>query len=248
MNTQHQNIWTENAELLQPAFIKASDAQTAELITLGILQHLPNKPCRIVDIGGGGGRQACLLASRGHYVTVFDIDDVMVEVAKRRVDELDRETASRISLVNGTVRDALATGCYDVVCCHSVLMYERNWQQLTKDLIALASPGGILSITSVNPEATAMRLGQQGRWREVIASISTGTQHDPTTVPSHPVMRGDVHDLLVANGVDIIGWYGVGVFELGSGDESLAAEWLAGMTEPYRRVARSFHLVGRLRS
>jgi S-adenosylmethionine-dependent methyltransferase len=244
MNVAHTNIWTKNAEYLEPAYLSAIDQQTSKLIVFGLSWHLTQTNCSIVDIGGGGGSQAALLAEMGHSVTVVDIDSFMLNAAERHFSTLDSEVKKRLHLVEGTAKNLLGGKLYDVVCCHSVLMYEENWTALLQDLAGLLRLGGLLSITCVNPEACAMRLGRQRRWREVIATITTGIECNPSYIPSNNISRTSLQTELVSIGIDPVTWYGVGVFEDGSSDESFAAEWLAGSTEPYRSVARSYHLLG----
>jgi S-adenosylmethionine-dependent methyltransferase len=242
----HANIWTNNAEYLRPAYLEVNADQTSKLILFALESHIKKTPCRVVDIGGGGGSQAALLAGRGHFVTVVDIDPLMLLAAEKRFADLDFETRQRIRLIEGTAKDILGLELYDVVCCHSVLMYEYDWRLFVRNLAKILCPGGLLSIMSVNPEARAMRLGRQRRWREVIAIISTGMQHDPSCIPSTDVSRIELQTELESIDIYQEAWYGVGVFEDDDcSDENFAAEWLAGSNDPYRSVARCYHLVGR---
>ncbi len=244
MKTTHSNIWTRNKQFLVPAFLAASDEQTAQLIVLGLAAHIPEQLCNIVDIGGGGGRQAVLLAQMGHNVTVVDVDPAMLNDARQRFNSLDTSCQKRLNIIEGTAENVLALGPYDIVCCHSVIPYEEDWRGLVRNLTILTRSGGILSIMAVNPEARAMRLGRQRRWREVIATITTGRQCDLSSIQGCHITRTELQDELVKAGVDTLNWYGVGVFEDGNSEESLAAEWLAGTTDPYKSIARCYHVIG----
>ena len=46
-------------------------------------RHVP-APCRVLDLGGGPGRQALELARRGHRVTLADLSPVLLDEARRR--------------------------------------------------------------------------------------------------------------------------------------------------------------------
>jgi S-adenosylmethionine-dependent methyltransferase len=245
MSIAHTNIWTRNAEYLESAYLPVIDEQTSKLIVFGLLSHLEETNCSIVDIGGGGGLQSISLAQIGHAVTIVDIDPLMLQASEQRFEKLDADVRKRFNLVEGTAKDLVGIDRYDVVCCHSVIMYEDNWTALIRDLASLLRPQGLLSMTCLNPEASAMRLGRQRRWREVIATITTGLQCDPSCIPSNNISRAVLQAELKVIGVEPVAWYGVGVFEDGSSEESFAAEWLAGSTEPYRSVARTYHLIGR---
>lgn len=245
MTATYSNIWTHNTELLAPAFNAVNNEQTINLVMLGLRAHLLERSsCRIVDIGGGRGHLASKLASIGHSVTVVDIDPSMLQEAENHFKSLSPEVNKRLKLIAGTVDNVLNNEPYDVVCCHSVLMYEHDWSAFVHKLARLLRPGGLISVMCVNPQARAMRLGRQRKWREVIATISTGQQCDPSYVLSNDILLEELETEFRALEIKPSAWYGVGVFEDGSCDESLAAEWLAGTTEPYRSIARSYHLIG----
>jgi S-adenosylmethionine-dependent methyltransferase len=244
MKSLHANIWTKNAKFFESAFLSSLDEQRSRLIVFGLCRHLIGSDCRVADIGGGGGRQAVLLAELGHSVTIVDLDPIMLSAAERRSKSLDSKVRQRLHLIEGTARDLPKDKSFDVVCCHSVLMYEEDWTSLVRDLVSLLRSGGILSIVCVNPEACAMTLGREGRWREAIASIATGLWCDPRCIPSNDVPRSTLVKELNSLGVTQLAWYGVGVFEGDSSEESFTAEWLAGSTDPYRSVARCYHIIG----
>ena len=239
---QVKNIWQSNAHYLRQAFMQASDEQTSQLLLMGLEPFLTSGACRILDIGGGDAKQSVKLARRGHHVTLVDIDTEMVKAAHSRVSSEDSQVMQNIRILHGSIDDN-SLGQYDLVCCHSVLMYQRPWSSFLTKVIARVAPGGFISLTSVNPEARAMRFGMQRRWREVIATLALGHQCDPKTIESEVISQKDIREVFAKHNIKVLAHYGVGVFETGSCEESLAAEWLAGGCEPYRSVARCFHLV-----
>ena len=239
---QVKNIWQSNAHYLRQGFLQGSDEQTSELLLMGLEPLLNNGLCRILDIGGGDGKQSVKLAKMGHHVTLVDIDPEMVKEAHSRASQAGPQAMQNLRIIHGSIDDS-SLGQYDLVCCHSVLMYERQWSSFLKKVIMKMAPGGLLSLMSVNPEARAMRLGMQRRWREVVATLALGRQCDPNTIESEVICLSDIKEVLSENNIEVLAHYGVGVFETGSCEESLAAEWLAGSKEPYRSVARCYHLV-----
>lgn len=240
---QVANIWQDNAHYLRQAFMQASDEQTSQLLLLGIDPFLGSDACQILDIGGGDGKQSIELARRGHHVTLVDIDPEMIKEARSRARSAGHQIMQRLKIMEGSIDDC-PLGKYDLVCCHSVLMYERLWSSFLKKVIMRLAPGGYISLMSVNPDARAMRLGIQQRWREVIATLELGRQCDPKTIESEVIRQSDIEAVFNQANIKVLAHYGVGVFETGSGEESLAAEWLAGSREPYRSVARCFHIIG----
>ncbi len=62
--------------------------RTEFAVTLkALLEFLPDKPCSILDIGGGPGRYAIELARLGYDVTLMDISKESLQMAKEKADE-----------------------------------------------------------------------------------------------------------------------------------------------------------------
>jgi S-adenosylmethionine-dependent methyltransferase len=211
------------------------------------------KAQRVADVGGGFGEQAIRLARFGHEVTVLDIDPTMLNLVCTKLSQEAPDVRSRVSCVLGDAQQAtslLGSG-FDAVCCHSVLMYESDLENLLYQLVRLTRTGGLISILSVNPDASAMRSGLQGRWRNTVASLQSDEDVDDTYLPTYRYGRQLVSRVLEEAGARVRQWYGVGVFTdhltetivVEDPAEVYLAEWLAGERDPYRSIARCFHLI-----
>ncbi len=252
-----RNYWTERASALAEAYFH--HARTVhgevrfELVTRALLEHLPSKPQRIIDVGGGFGREAIMLSRAGHSVVVVDPDPIMLAAARDNLAREDKAVRARVELVSGHGETAasLVGANFDLACCHSVLMYLDDPAPMLSSLVRLVRPSGLISVLSVNPEAIAMRSGLQRRWREAIASMMAGIQIGDQYAPSREHNREDITASLKAAGATVRTWYGVCVFtdhldeepERDEFAEICELEWLAGSREPYRGVARCFHLI-----
>jgi SAM-dependent methyltransferase len=247
------NLWTEHRAALADAYLRNGGSVRFELVTRSLLSHLHPEPQRIVDVGGGCARQAIMLARAGHSVVVVDFDPGMLAIAQNQLSREPQEVSSRVRLVLG---EADAAGSFvgtdfDLACCHSVLAYEDDPAPILAELVSLVRHGGLISVLCVNREASAMRSGLQGQWREAIASLEAGTQVGGQYVPSREHTRREVTGILEASGATAIAWHGVGVFTdhltetlvVPNPDEVYLAEWLAGNRDPYRQVARCFHII-----
>ncbi|HEX8580889.1 MAG TPA: class I SAM-dependent methyltransferase [Acidimicrobiales bacterium] len=247
------NHWSRHAAQLAEAYARNRGQLSFELIRRAIARHVPPGPRRIVDVGGGYGQQAITLARDGHTVTVLDFDPNMLDLARRRLEGEPPEVRARVELVLGDGLDAPAVvgSDFDVACCHSVLMYEEEPAPFVAGVVGTVRPGGLVSLLSLNPEAAAMRSAVKGRWQEARATLEagreTGAQYLPTSEPS----LAEVTALLEKFGAHVQEWYGVGLFTEHAGmpaDPEAAAdayevEWLAGSRDPFRGVARCFHVV-----
>lgn len=107
---------------------------------------------RILDVGGGDGRDSLPLALAGHDVTIVDPSLAWLQEAQRRAAEAG---VGVVTVEAGL--DDLPDGQWDLVLCHLVLRYRSAEAD---DLAALASrirPGGRLSVVDVNPAGRVIR-------------------------------------------------------------------------------------------
>lgn len=250
-----KNLWSEHAAALADAYVRGGSTVRFELVTRALLMHMPPEPQRIVDVGGGFGRQAIMLARAGHSVVVLDFDPKMLAIAREELSSEPQEVYSRVELVLGDGASAMSLvgADFDLACCHSVLMYEDDPAPMLSGLVGLVRLGGLVSVLSLNTEAIAMRSGLQGRWREAVASLEAGTEMDSQYVLSREHTREEITEIIEAAGAKAKAWYGVGVFTdhlteklvVDDPAEVYLAEWLAGDRDPYRQVARCFHLIAK---
>jgi S-adenosylmethionine-dependent methyltransferase len=251
------NTWKANAEGLTSAYARHSDsllgALRQALLTRGLSVNLPAGPQRIIDVGGGAGLQAILLARAGHDVVLLDPDPRMLASARTALASETQQVQSRVSLVRGSGESAtslVGTG-FDVVCCHGVLMYLDEPTALLRELVGLARPGGLISVLAKNADAIAMRSGLDGRWTDALTALTNGFEAEDRYVASRADSVDAISDLLAELKACPRTWYGIRIFTdhlgevpVGSDfDDILELEWAAGLREPYRRVARLFHVI-----
>jgi S-adenosylmethionine-dependent methyltransferase len=250
-----ETLWTADASRLADAYVRSAGTVRFELVTRALLTRISTAPQRVVDIGGGYGRQAILLARAGHAVTIVDIDSHMLDIAREQVMLEDADVQARIGMVEAdgaSATEAVGTG-FDLACCHSVLMYLEDPVPLLSELVDLVRPGGMLSILCVNKDAIAMRTGLQGRWREALATLELGHLADDRYLPTKEYSRGEISGILRSLGAEVMEWFGVGIFTdhlterlvVDDPADVYEAEWLAGSRDPYRQVARCFHLLAK---
>jgi S-adenosylmethionine-dependent methyltransferase len=253
------NTWTGTRADLATAYARHTGslrgALRHALVTRALLTHLPDTPQRILDVGGGAGIQALALARAGHHVTILDPDLVMLGDAEQALTPQPREIAERVALVAGPGEDAAALvgDGFDAVCCHGVLMYLTDPTTMLQALTAAVRPGGLISVLAKNADALAMRPGMEGRWADALDLVTATTETGRLGVTSRADTLTGVQSTLAETGADTVAWYGVRVFTdhlrdtpVGPDfDHILDLEWAAGARDPYRQVARLFHLVAR---
>ena len=139
-----EEFWTEHASELADAYCRSAGTVRFELVTRALLKHLPPAPQRIVDVGGGFGRQAIMLARAGHSVVIVDPDPNMLAIARDALSIEPPEVVERVMLVSGdgATAEKLVGTDFDMACCHSVLMYQDDPVPLLRSVTALVRKNG----------------------------------------------------------------------------------------------------------
>ncbi len=252
------NYWT-SAPGIVDAFVQPGGHEGTSIpleLTLRTLTAiLPERPLRVVDLGGGDAALAVRLARAGHEVVVQDIDPHMIALGKQRLAHSPGPIRDRVRLIcaDGATMVADQADVADLVCCHSVLMYEDDPTPLVRTAVALCKPGGLVSIIAINPAPAAMRSGLAGRWTEARIALERGDDAHGPYAASRNHSRETIEALLAEVGAGVVEWSGIGIFTdhhtgpiaADEPEEVLRAEWLAGRLDPYRQVARCYHLIAR---
>ncbi|MBB2901782.1 S-adenosylmethionine-dependent methyltransferase [Kineococcus radiotolerans] len=142
--------------------------------------ELGGEPLRVLDAGGGDGRDAVQFALAGHAVTVLDRSPEMLALARAAAGAAgvgDRLHTVAADLEDLTALAALTrhreggSGSFDVVLCHDVLQHRRSHEQVRADVATLTSsvrPGGLVSLLAPDPAAdvvaTVLREGPAAAW------------------------------------------------------------------------------------
>ena len=85
-----------------------------EVTTDYLTGHLPESG-HILDVGGGGGRYAVWLAERGYDVTLVDVSEQQVRIAREKAQEHGVE--DRVTTQRGDVRELGVDGRFDATLC-----------------------------------------------------------------------------------------------------------------------------------
>jgi len=143
--------------------------------------------------------------------------------------------------------------------CHGVLGYLEQTEPLTDQLCRCAAPGGVVSIMAGNADTAAVRPALERRWDDALASFGATSEIGVLGLPTRAHTVEELSELMRGRGVEPVRWYGVWHFvdwldlagaPVDAGDSgqlaaAAAVELEAGRRDPYRRLSRIFHLVGR---
>jgi SAM-dependent methyltransferase len=227
-----------------------------------LLEHLPEPPATVLDVGGGAGHQSFPLALVGYDVTLLDSSPAMLEKAQERLERLPVEAGRRVTFIQADGQDAEGAvdgRRFDAVLCHGVLGYLDQPEPLVNQLCRCAAEGGIVSIMTGNAKATAVQPALERRWEDALAAFDVRTGIGALGVRGRADTVEEVSELLERGGVEPLHWYGVWLFvdwlefsgvALDPSDSqqvaaTAAVELEASRRDPYRQLSRVFHLVGR---
>jgi S-adenosylmethionine-dependent methyltransferase len=227
-----------------------------------LLEHLPEPPAPVLDVGGGAGHQSFPLAQAGYDVTLLDSSPAMLDKAQQRLARLPAQAQRRVTLLeaHGEQADEAVNGRrFAAVLCHGVLGYLEDPEPLVDQLCRCAAADGVVSIMTGNAKAAAVRPALERRWEDALASFDARTEIGVLGVPGRADTVEELSELMRSRGVQPLHWYGVWLFvdwlefsgaELDPTDSeqvaaTAAVELEASRRDPYRQLSRVFHLVGR---
>jgi len=171
---------------------------------------LGSGPLRILDVGGGDGRDSLPLAQQGHTVTVLDPSPGMLREGQASAERLG--VADRFRVVEGSLEDLEASGgeaVCDLVLCHFVLQYRPAGLADLQRLAGKLRPGGRLSVIAPNPAGAVLsRLVREGP----AAARDELDRASSETVTFQQVVRKigyeQMHADLTAVGLEVVAQYG----------------------------------------
>ena len=137
-----EHFYDENAE---HEWERLERHRTEFAVTMRALEdHLPEPPAKVLDVGGGPGRYAIALAQRRYAVTLFDLSQGCLNLAKRKSKEAGVELAG---YEHGTATDLsrFKDGSFDAVLLMGPLYHlleERERRQAIREARRVLKPGG----------------------------------------------------------------------------------------------------------
>ena len=213
---------------------------------------LPAPPATVLDAGGGIGRFAAALATDGYQVTLLDPSGPMLERAEAALAPY-AENSRTVSGRAEEARSLFGPESFDAVLLHAVICYIEDLGAVLSSVAAVLKPGGVLSVVFKNRDALPFRHAARGRIREAMRVLEDPFDVGNLGIVNHARTRGEVEEALAQTGFEMRRTYGVRVFadllseeleEEDSVEALVTLESRAARLEPYRSVARLYHLVG----
>ncbi|MDX9753279.1 MAG: class I SAM-dependent methyltransferase [bacterium] len=115
------------------------------------LTHYITKPSHIVDLGGGPGRYALALAKMGHRVTLIDLSQGNLALARRKIAGAGLHHAIDIVWGDDQALTGFEGGVFDAVLCMGPLYHlhhARERHRCLEQCLRVLKPGGPLFVTA----------------------------------------------------------------------------------------------------
>lgn len=245
-----EDTWRERLKMLP-------NRLRQELVTRQLIEHLPARSVRVLDVGCGQGTQAVRLARLGHQVTGVDNSPSMLADTAEMLAGESGSVRERVRLVEGDAQDLSSvadSGPYDVVLCHGVLMYLPAPGPALEAMIGVLATDGVLSLLVRNADAAALHAGIRGDWNAARSAFGRTSYTNRLGVTARADRIADLLDELEGVKCPVRQWYGVLTFAEVAAMESvvppddefaeiLECEDTAGRTDPYRAVSALHHVI-----
>nr|WP_026361235.1 methyltransferase [Amycolatopsis nigrescens] len=252
-----EDVWANLTDrFVEGAYATVKGRVRTYVLHRQLMDHLPPPPAAVLDLGGGAGHQSLPLARLGYDVVLLDSSDAMLSAAEQRLAAEPAEVRDRVRLVPGRGEDAPALTRdrrFAAVLCHGVLMYLPDPAPMIESLSACAAADGIVSVMALNAETLAVRPALEHRWDDAKAAFHARGERGVLGLDTRADTVEELSGMFAEHGVRPVAWYGVWLFTdwmtLDAGEDELngiaEVELEASRRDPYRRLSRVFHLVGR---
>ena len=173
-----------------------------------LLEALPARPLRILDIGAGLGHMALWLAQQGHSVTLAEPSAAMLEQARRQFAAA--EIDAHFLHCDWQHLAASSPAPFDLILCHAVLEWLAEPAALIATLRPLIKDDGWLSLAFYNKDALVLHNLIKGNLRKLARQRFAGD--DGGLTPQQPLDPREIEQVLAANNWQIRQRSGIRVF------------------------------------
>jgi S-adenosylmethionine-dependent methyltransferase len=174
-----------------------------ELTRMNLSPYLVPEGGVAADVGGGDGRDSEWLASKNYSVVLAEPSNLIEDAQERKGDIQCIRTDAK-----GLLSDA-GKDRFDLVLSHGVVMYDDQPADQIKDIVALAKPGGIVSMLVKGYLGAYTRLQKEGDIQGKAALRATGRFTNNLGEEVWALEPQKWERMLTEAGADILNWSGV---------------------------------------
>ncbi len=220
-----------------------------------ILSIFPEKstPLQILDAGGGMAQLSQKLARLSHQVTLCDISEQMLDLARQEI--VRQNLARQYRFIHSPVQDLAAhlNEPMDVVLFHAVMEWLADPQSALKGLLNHVKPGGVASVMFYNHYGLVYKNVVCGNIPHVLQGMPFRKRFK--LQPQKGLMPQDVYRWLEESDFEILGKSGIRCFSDYIGNRQNMGEYTPEdvlelerqlcREEPYLSMGRYIHVWAR---
>ncbi|MDP9410123.1 MAG: methyltransferase domain-containing protein, partial [Actinomycetota bacterium] len=208
----------------------------------------------VLDVGGGAGHVALLMARSGNEVVLCDPSQEMLDKADESVRRAD--LSGSVTTVRSTVQELKERidGRFDLVVCHAVLEWLADPEAAVGHLTEFMEPrSGLLSLMFYNREAAFLKRVLRGEFAEALRGRRDGFAPSGWGDGCTPLAEEEVRGWLDGLGLKVRSKAGIRIFHdhLPSGTlddqqglrDLLKVEKETRGQEPFASLGQHLHLV-----
>ena len=212
-------------------------------------QHLESSdsPLQILDAGAGTGIMAEALLNLGHNLTLLDVSEDVLVLAKERL-----AAQENVDFMSMGIIDIENPDYFDLILCHAVLEWLADPIEAVEHLYAQLKPGGKLSLSFFNKHAHAFSSMLYGNFDYVERGMTN--KNTVRLNPNKPLVPEEVLAFLQRLGCEVVHQAGIRCIhdymrdrnmQITHYDQLLNAELTYGTQSPYKWLGRYFHVIVR---
>lgn len=238
-----KNIYSSDKGTIRLAVLKADMLDSIREIAAG-------KTLNILDAGGGMGQIARWLAQHGHNVTLCDLSEEMLALA--REENQNEHLTDRIALVHAPLQQLpviLSGQKFDLIVLHGVIEWMQQPCSAIEILKPMLSSEGAMSILFFNRNKLVLKWGINGQIKKAMSGKPVNSR--PLT-PQMPLTEDDLRSTISANNLKIVAKAGIRIFygffskltrKLESSEATIELEQHYSRTEPFASMGEHTHIV-----
>ena len=196
-----------------PFFTKVYEPVTWD----NIRRFLPPLPAQVLDAGGGTGRWTVMLAQMGYRVTLTDISQGMLDVARAKIETAG--LAGQVTILRQDIRgmSALAADSFDLVLAEGdPVSYCEDHATAIRELARVARAGAHVIVSADSRVVVLFNLNELD-FDTTEAALRTGQlkwrgEEDAIVYPVHAFTISELAGLFEANGLRVVRVLGKPVF------------------------------------
>jgi len=215
-----------------------------QLLVSSLSSYITSSPLKVLDVGGGTGMMSAEFAKHGHDVTIVDISQEALAIAKRRMKNFPNIKYLHCDIGN-------LSGQYDFIVCHAVLEWLNEPLNALLFMRTLLKKQGVMSLSFFNHDAKLFNNLLYGNFDYVdkglpsknTVRLNPHNAQSPAKVLDF-IHNSKIYDVLNSSGIRCFHDYMIDKTKIETQYNHLVEmELKYGALEPYKWLGKYFHIL-----